>query len=158
MKFTEKKESERHDLTQSRIDLASFLPFHVCIWMTEFISISRPREQMKTLTHGMTHKLCIQSQCDKEMYHGATDVKVTALAAQPFYSTQHTQLSRTHKSEKKGIFHSQIRSQSSDKGTHKGQTSLININCCPRAKSSCTHQLHPSGTVSHQTSIPQLGQ
>lgn len=152
-----KKESKRHDLTQSQIDLASL---HVRSWMTAFISISRPREQVKTLTHSIAHKLCIQSQRDTEMYHGATDVKVTALAAQPFYSTQHTQLSlsHTHKSEKKGIFHSQIRSQSSDKGTHKGQTSLININRCPRAKSSCTHRLHPSVTVSHPTSIPQLGQ
>lgn len=86
---------------------------------------------MGTLARSVKHKLRIQSQCDTEIRRSATDVKVKALvAAQP--RTQEEEEKR-----EKDVFHSQIRSQSSDKGTRKGATSPINLNLFPRAKSCC---------------------
>lgn len=83
----------------------------------------------------LIHKLRIQSQRDTEIRRSATDVKVKAfVAARP----------RTHKEEeekkREDVFHSQIRSQSSDKGTRKGAP-------LPRLTSTAAHELNPAAAL-----------
>lgn len=93
--------------------------------------LSRPRGQVGTLARSVKHKLRIQSQRDTEIHRSATDVKVnTLVAAQPRRQERGRGGGERRTS-------SQIRSQSSDKGTRKGATSPINLNRCPRAKSCC---------------------
>lgn len=88
----------------------------------------------------LIHKLRIQSQRDTEIRRSATDVKVRAFVAARPRTHKEEEEKEEEKKKREDVFHSQIRSQSSDKGTRKAAP-------LPRLTSTAAHELNPAAAL-----------